>query len=127
MIVEIEPRVICQDGKTTANQHHQKNEIEKVTVTNPERKAVGPGEVVRINLRDGRDMGQSGDGDFDPCRSNQRKNRHTGRCQQGRPNPNPKAAVGWIVDSCMRSVKSNHGSLIPQTSFPALFPASLMP
>jgi hypothetical protein len=58
-------------------------------------------------------MGHPGHREFDPRGSDQRKQRHSNRCQEGRPNPDAKTAICRIVDSRMRFVKSNHGSLTP--------------
>ncbi len=50
VIIEIQTRMIHQDGQTAANQHHHKKEIEEVAVTDPERKPVRSSEVVGIYL-----------------------------------------------------------------------------
>ena len=72
VIIEIQTRMIHQDGETAANQHHHKKEIEEVAVTDPERKPVRPCEVVRIYLGDRWNMRQAGYGKLNPGRENHR-------------------------------------------------------
>ena len=52
VIIKVQTRMIHQDRQTAANQHHHEQKIEEMTVTHPERKAVRPRKVIRIDLRD---------------------------------------------------------------------------
>ena len=72
VIIEIQTRMIHQDGQTAANQHHHKKEIEEVAVTDPERKTVRPCEVVWIYLGDGWNVRQAGYGKLNPGREKHR-------------------------------------------------------
>lgn len=97
-VVEIQARVIHQDGQPAANQQRHKQEIEEVAVTHPERKAVRRGEVIRRNLGNGRHMRHSGDSDLDPSRGDRSENRQRSPHRYGGSNPNAKAAIRRVMD-----------------------------
>ena len=109
-IVEIQTRMIHQDGQTAANQHHHKKEIEEVAVTHPDRKPVRSREVVGIYLRNGWNMRQSGHGDLNPRRRDYREDRDTDSDQDGRSNPEAKSAIGRIVDGSVCRIERDHAA-----------------
>ena len=75
VVIEIETRMIDQDGEPAADQHHDKKKIEEMAITDPERKTVRSSEVVWIDLGDWRNVRQPGDGNLDPGCSHYRQNR----------------------------------------------------
>ena len=56
VVIEIEAWMIDQDGEPAADQHHHKKKIEEMAITDPERKTMRPREVVRVDLRDWRNL-----------------------------------------------------------------------
>ena len=68
VIIEIQARVVNEDGESASNQQHHKKEIDEVAVTHPERKAVQPCEVVGVYLRNGWNGGKSRYGTLNPSR-----------------------------------------------------------
>src|ERR1019366_281592 len=50
VVIEVQARMINQNGEATTDQHHDKTEIEEVAASNPKRKAVRSGEVIGIDL-----------------------------------------------------------------------------
>ena len=108
VIVEIQSGVIRQDGQAAADQQHHKKEIEKVAVTDPEWEPVRPGEVVGINLGNGRNMRQASHGKLYPARENRGENRHSDSDQNGRADPDAEAAVLWVVHCPMCGIERNH-------------------
>ena len=75
-----------------------------MAVTNPERKSVRPGEVVGIDLGNGWNMRQPGDGELDPGRERSRRESQCAiRCQDGWSNPDAEAAV--LLDSELPDVR----------------------
>src|SRR5579864_5189952 len=103
--------MIHQYGKTAANQHHHKEEIEEVAVTNPKWKPVRPCEVVWVYLRKGWNTRQTGHGDLDPRRHDYRQDRDTNSDQDGRSNPDTKSAIRRIVNGSMSRIKGDQYSL----------------
>ena len=113
--------MIGQDGETAANQHHQKKKIEEVAVADPERKTMRPGKIVGVDLRDGRNMGIPGYGEFDPCR--ERDSASTLAAIRRRPNPDAKTPIRRVVDSRMRRIKLDHH--MPPGTFSCIFRTGL--
>jgi hypothetical protein len=103
--------MIHQYGKTAANQHHHKKEIEEVAVTNPNWKPVRPCEVVGIYLRNGWNMRQPGHSDFYPRRRDYREDRDTDSDQDGRSNPDTKSAIRRVVDRSVCRIERDQYSL----------------
>ena len=97
--------MIHQDGQTTANQERHKKEIEEVAVTHPDWKAVRRGEVVRLNQWNGWDVRHSCDGGLDPGRSDCRENCERSHNQDGRSDPEPKTAIGRIMNGFMGRIE----------------------
>jgi len=46
VVIEIKAWVIDQDGKSAADQHHDKKKIEEMAITDPKRKPCGPAELL---------------------------------------------------------------------------------
>ncbi len=108
VIIEIHSRVIHQDRQAAPNQQHHKKEIEKVTVTNPQRKPMRPGEVAGIDLGNGWNRRQASHGKLNPAREYRGENRHRDSDQNGRANPDAEAAVVWVVHWPMCGIERNH-------------------
>lgn len=68
-VIEVKPRVVVQNRQTATNQQHHKEEIEEMAVADPEREAMRPGKIARVDLRDWGNMWQTCDRDFNPGRS----------------------------------------------------------
>jgi hypothetical protein len=81
-----------------------------VAVTHPDRKPVGPGEVVRIYLRNGWNLRQAGHRDFDPRRRDCREDRDTDSHQDGRSDPDTKSPIRWIVDGSVCRIERDHSA-----------------
>ena len=108
MIVEVKARMIDQDGQTAPDQHCYKEKVEEVTVAHPQRKAMRSGKVVGIDLRDRRNVGKPNQEDFQPCREHGEKRQQGSSDQDGGANPNPKAAIGWIMNGGVRRIERDH-------------------
>lgn len=79
-----------------------------MAVADPERKAVWPGEIARIDLRDWRNMWQTCDRDFNPGRGDKQNDYHRDSDQNGRSNPDPEATVWRIMYRRVFSIEVNH-------------------
>jgi hypothetical protein len=56
VIVEVETRMIGENGQAASDQHRDKKEVEEVTESHPYRKAMRTGEIVGKDLWDRRNM-----------------------------------------------------------------------
>ena len=110
VVIEIETRMIDQNGEAAADQHHHKKKIEKVTVAHPERKSVRPSEIVGINLRNRRNVSavRRPRTSIHAARAMRARITSADPDQNGWPNPNAEAAVLWIVHCPVRSIERNH-------------------
>jgi len=93
VVVEIEPWMIGQDGKTAADEHSDEEEIEEMAVTDPERESVRASKVVGVHHWDGRNARQAGCGYLNPRRCHQRGNCSASSDQNRRTNPEAVATI----------------------------------
>ena len=108
VVVEIEPGMIGEDGEAAANEHGDEEEVKEVGVANPEREAVGPGEVAGIDERDGRNVRQAGYGHLNPGRGHQRRDYGGNSDQNRRTNPEAVAAIRGMMNGGVLRVKLDH-------------------
>ena len=100
--------MIKQDGEATSDQKHHEKEIEKMAIAYPEREPVRPGEVIRKDLRDGRNRRQSGYCKLDPRGEDGGQDHGSDSDENGRANPNPEASVLGVMHCSVRSIEGNH-------------------
>ena len=108
-IVEVQPRVVVQDRKSTADQHHYKEKVEEMARAYLEREAVRPSEITWIDLWDWRNLGQADDCDFNPRCGDRGDEHHRDADQDRRSNPDPKPPITWIVHCRVRRIERDHG------------------
>src|SRR6185437_8292734 len=107
-VIEIQPRMVHENGEAAANQQHHKQKIEEMAVAHPEWKPMRPGKIAGIDLGRRRYGRESGHGIFDPGSNNYRDESNTNPDQDGRPHPDAKAPVRRIVDGSVSGVKLDH-------------------
>lgn len=79
-----------------------------MAVAHPYGKSVWPREVVRIDLRNGRNTRHSGYCDLNPSGHDYGEDRDTGSDQDGRANPNAESTIRWMVNGLVRCIELNH-------------------
>ncbi len=105
-VVEVQPRMIHQNRKAAANQDHHEEEVEEVTVTNPEREAVWPCSVRHLNAF--RYPGHTCYDNLDPCRRENGHHHYGDANENGRTHPNPKPPIFWDMHRAMCRIKMGH-------------------
>ena len=108
VVVEVEPWMIGQDGKTAADEHGYEEEIEEVAVADPERKAMRASKVVGVHHGDGWNVRQAAYGYLNPRRGHQRRNDGGDSDQNRRTNPEAVAAIRGIMNGGVFRVKLDH-------------------
>ena len=108
MIIEIEARMSRQDGQAGANEHHHEKEVQEVAVTDPDWKSVRASEVGGVNFGNRRNSRQTARGKLNPGSEDQGQNPNRDADQNGRSNPNPEAAVLWVMHCRVFCIERNH-------------------
>lgn len=106
-IVEIQTRVIHEDGNPAAYQHGHKKEIEEMAAADPQRKSVRTGKVVRIHLGDSCDVGDAFQRELDPGCADRAGNHNSDSNQNRRPDPDSESTVGRVMHRPVRGVTRN--------------------
>ncbi len=116
VIVEVEARMIDQDRQAASDQHRHKKKVEEVAVAYPQRKAMRTGEVIGIDLRDRRNMGEPNNKKFNPCRKHRQQHQHGGSDQE--PRAGSRCGSGDQADNGRRRVPHQTKSLhVTQNTF----------
>ena len=100
--------MIDQDRKATPDQHHYKNKVEEVAVTQPQRKSVGTRKIAGIDLRDSRNIGQPNSGYFHPCHEYREECECARSLQERWPDPDMKPPIGRMMNGGMNCIKADH-------------------
>lgn len=79
-----------------------------MAVAHPDGKAVRPGKIIRIDLRDRRNSWETRYRKLNPGRENRGQNHDCDSDQNGRANPNAEAAILRVVYCPMGGVEGNH-------------------
>ena len=108
VVVEVEARMVGEDGKAAADEHGDKEEVEEMAVADPERKAMRARKVVGVHHGDGWNVRQASYGHLDPGRSHQCDNHGGGSDQNRRTNPEAVATIRGIMNGGVFCIKLDH-------------------
>lgn len=108
VVVEIEARMIHEDGEAAAGKHGQKEKIEEMEPANPAGETVRSSHGAFAQLRDCGHRGQAVEKILSPGKDQWDEHGQNKDDERGRANPNAEAAVRRVMDSTMGSVKRDH-------------------
>src|SRR5665213_1350807 len=100
--------MIHQDGEPTADQHHERDEIEEVGVAEPPGKTMHSGECsgisCRMVLRQRGKIRQAEHCPLNPSRHERNQHQADGDYDKRWFNPYPEPPVRWVVNGSMSSI-----------------------
>src|SRR6185437_1041059 len=110
IVVEIEPRMIYQNGEAAADQHHEKHEIKKVRPAKPPRKAMHACESSCVELGNRSEVWKAINRCLRPSHDKRNQCETDSNRNKGRFDPNAKPPIRRVMDGLMRCVECNHRS-----------------
>src|ERR1019366_4541363 len=98
--------MLHKNGEAAADQHRQEKKIEEVSITDPQRKAVGRRNR-EVQPRHW-DLRQAEDGSFSPSQKKGQEHHRRRSRRKRRLDPDPKPPIGWVMNRSMCRVEMNH-------------------
>ena len=108
VIVEIEPRMFHQNGKTAPDEHEQEKEVKEMAPANPERKAMRAARNAFMRSGCRRNVRKTEDRVLRPGQDERTECEEQQRDQDRRTDPNSKAPIIRIIDRAMCLIEMNH-------------------